>query len=106
MHNKELTGLIFSDNPFLLDPEGKLIKEVESGWKKQSFKTLRLFSLGVDSYQLIEQLVYLQSHEEAEYKGLIGDLSVGPDNSIEAKLSWAKYQDGILYEVTAPTAAE
>ena len=106
MQNKELTGLVFSDNPFLLDPEGSLIQEVENAWKKQSFATLRLFSLGVDSYQLIEQLVYLQNTEGAVYKGLIGDLSLGSDNNVQAKLSWAKYQDGILFEVAAPITAE
>ncbi|GLS92005.1 penicillin-binding protein activator LpoA [Psychromonas marina] len=106
MQNKELTGLVFSDNPFLLDPEGSLIQEVEKAWNKQSFSTLRLFSLGVDSYQLIEQLVYLQNTEGAVYKGLIGELSLGADNNVKAKLSWAKYQDGILFEVATPITAE
>lgn len=106
MQNRELSGLVFSDNPFLLDPEGELIQEVEKAWKKQSFKTLRLFSLGVDSYQMIAQLVYLQNTEGAVYKGLIGNLSLNSENSVEAQLSWAKYQNGILYEVASPITAE
>jgi outer membrane PBP1 activator LpoA protein len=106
IQNKELSGLVFSDNPFLLDPESELSKEVEEAWKKQSFSNLRLFSLGFDSYRLIEQLIYLQTNDDAVYKGLIGDLRLDSDNSIQAHLSWAKYQDGALIEITAPIPAE
>lgn len=106
MQNRELSDLVFSDNPFLLNPEGALSKEVKQAWKGQSFSTLRMFALGFDSYQLIEQLVYLQNSENALYKGLVGELTLDADNSIEAKLSWAKYQDGVLFEVTSPLTAQ
>jgi len=106
MQNKELSGLVFSDNHFLLEPESELSREVEDALKKQSFAKLRLFSLGYDSYQLIEQLIYLQSNADAVYKGLIGDLSLGLDNNIQAKLSWATYQNGALIEITSPITAE
>jgi uncharacterized protein len=106
MQNKELSRLVFSDNPFLLDQESTVSKEVQQVWNKQSFATLRLFALGFDSYQLIEQLVYLQNSEGSVYKGLIGDLTLDADNSIDAKLSWAKYQDGVLFEITSPITAE
>ncbi|MCP5078951.1 MAG: LppC family lipoprotein, partial [Psychromonas sp.] len=81
MQNKELSRLIFSDNPFLLEPDSELNNEVKAAWARQSFATLRLFALGFDSYQLIEQLVYLQSSDEAVYKGLIGELRLDTDNS-------------------------
>jgi len=106
MQNKELSRLTFSDNPFLLDPNSELSKQVESAWKKQSFATLRLFALGFDSYQLIEQLVYLQNSSEASYKGLIGELSLDEHHNIEAQLSWAKYVNGELFEVASPITAE
>lgn len=106
MQNKELTGLVFSDNHFLLDPESTLSKEIEASWKKQPFKTLRLFSLGYDSYQLIEQLIYLQNDEQAIFKGLIGELSLSMNNDIKVKLSWGTYKDGKLIEITTPTTAE
>jgi len=106
MQNKELSQLIFSDNPFLLEPNSELSREIEQAWKKQSFATLRLFALGFDSYQLIEQLIYLQNSDEAVYKGLIGELSLDANNSIQAQLSWAKYQNGELFEVASPATAE
>jgi len=106
MQNKELSGLTFSDSPFLLHPDSALNKEIEASWNKQSFSTLRLFSLGFDSYQLIEQLIYLQNSEHAVYKGLIGDLKLNKDNNVEATLSWAKYQNGALFEIATPITAE
>ncbi|PKG40436.1 LppC family lipoprotein [Psychromonas sp. Urea-02u-13] len=106
MQNKELSNLVFSDNPFLLDQQSALSKEVQQAWKRQSFSTLRMFALGFDSYQLIEQLIYLQSSEDAVYKGLVGNLTLDAGNNIDATLSWAKYQDGALFEIASPITAE
>ena len=104
--NSELSNLIFSDSPFLLDTENKTFKEIEQAWGKQSLPTLRLFALGFDSYQLIEQLMQLQSTEGYSYKGLVGELSLDHSNTVQAKLSWAKYQQGKLIEITAPISGE
>jgi len=104
--NSELSNLIFSDSPFLLDTENKAFKEIEQAWGKQSLPTLRLFALGFDSYQLIEQLMQLQSTEGYTYKGLVGELSLDHSNIVQAKLSWAKYQQGKLIEITAPVSGE
>tara|TARA_R110001583_G_scaffold49303_4_gene154327 strand:- start:4084 stop:6135 length:2052 start_codon:yes stop_codon:yes gene_type:complete len=106
MHNKELSELVFSDNPFLLNQYPEMNNEVEQSWGKQSFSTLRIFALGFDSYQIINQLIYLQNNENAVYKGLVGELSLDSGNNVDAKLSWAKYQDGTLFEVTSPISAK
>ncbi len=106
IQNKELSSLIFSDIPFLLDAENKTFKEVQQAWDKQSFATLRLFALGFDSYQLIEQLMQLQNSESYTYKGLVGQLSLDQTNTVQAKLSWAKYQQGKLIEIATPVSAE
>jgi outer membrane PBP1 activator LpoA protein len=106
MQNKELSQLVFSDNPFLLNQYTELNQEVQKAWGKQSFSTLRTFALGFDSYQIIDQLVYLQNNENTVYKGLVGELSLDSNNNVGAKLSWATYQDGALFEVTSPIPAE
>jgi len=104
--NKELSNLVFSDISFLLNTEDQVFKEVEQAWGKQSFETLRLFALGFDSYQLIDQLMQLQNTQGYTYKGLVGQLSVDSSNTVQAKLSWAKYEQGKLIEVTAPISEE
>ena len=104
--NKELSKLVFSDSPFLLDNENTTFKEVQQAWKKQSFATLRLFALGFDSYQLIGQLIQLQNTENYTHNGLIGQLSLDASNTVQAKLSWAKYRQGKLIEITPPASAD
>ena len=104
--NKELSKLIFSDSPFLLSADNKTLLEIQRAWKKQSFAILRLFALGFDSYQLIERLMQLQSTENSSYKGLVGQLSLDPTNTLQAKLNWAKYQRGKLIEIATPVSGK
>jgi outer membrane PBP1 activator LpoA protein len=104
--NEELANLTFSDSPFLLAPDDKTFKEVEQAWGKQPLPILRLFALGFDSYQLIEQLMQLQNNDNYTYQGLVGQLSLDSSNTIQAKLSWAKYQQGKRVEVASPIPAQ
>ncbi len=105
-HNQELSQLIFSDSPFLLNAENNARQKIEQAWSKASFSALRLFALGFDSYQLIGQLIQLQNNEQQRYQGLVGQLSLDGDNNVLAELSWARYQRGKLIEITAPASAE
>ena len=104
--SKELSRLTFSDSPFLLDKNNKTLKEVQKALPNQSFSALRLFALGFDSYQLIEQLIQMQNNEDYTYKGLIGELSLDANNTVLAKLNWAKYYRGKTIEITTPISAE
>ncbi|WP_245542690.1 penicillin-binding protein activator [Psychromonas ossibalaenae] len=104
--DRELSGVSFSDMPFLINDNNEIMKEVQQSWQKQSFATLRLFSLGFDSYQLIERLMQLQVTEGAFYPGLTGDLSLDKTNTVQAKLSWAVYKNGKLSEIAPLTPAE
>lgn len=104
--NKELTGLTFSDIAFLMDDEAQINQEVQAIWPKQRFSTLRLFALGFDSYNLIEQLKQLQVIEGQKFQGLVGELSLDRSNTLKSRLQWAKYQEGSLIEVTAPISSQ
>ncbi|WP_245597641.1 penicillin-binding protein activator [Psychromonas aquimarina] len=104
--DRELSSVSFSDMPFLIKDQNEIMKEVQQAWQKQSFATLRLFALGFDSYQLIEQLMQLQVTEGAFYPGLTGNLSLDKSNTVQAKLSWAVYKNGKLSEIAPLTAAE
>ena len=104
--NKELSDLTFSDIAFLMNDHGQINQEIQSIWPKQSFATLRLFALGYDSYNLIEQLKQLQVIKNYNYQGVVGELTLDNSNTINSKLHWAKYQEGSLIEVTAPTSSK
>lgn len=104
--NKDLSNLTFSDIAFLLDDKGQINQQVQAIWPKQSLATLRLFSLGYDSYNLIEQLKQLQMINGYHYQGLVGELTLDKNNTLNSKLDWAQYQHGSLVEVTAPTSSK
>lgn len=104
--NKELDKLIFSDSAYLLDANSVEFSEVQQVWPKQSYSTLRLFALGFDSYQLIEQLIPLQNITDYSYQGLVGELSLDIKNVVQAKLSWAQYQQGNRVEIKTAVSAE
>ncbi|MDN2663633.1 penicillin-binding protein activator [Psychromonas sp. 14N.309.X.WAT.B.A12] len=104
--DKELTGLTFSDVNFLINDESQMNEKIQAIWPKQRLGTLRLFALGYDSYNLIEQLKPLQVIEGYKFPGLVGELTLDASNTVESKLSWATYEDGNLVEVTSPLSSQ
>lgn len=104
--NKELSNLIFSDVAFLMNDENQINQQVQKVWPKQRFSTLRLFALGYDSFNLIEQLKQLQVINGYSFQGLTGELTLDKSNTLNAKLQWAKYQKGTLIEITSPVSSQ
>ena len=106
-NGKELSDLKFSDVALLLNTDTTALDEIEQKLKKSSFKTLRLYALGFDSFQIVGQLIQLQNMPGYHYKGLLGDISLGSNNMVHAQLSWAEYKKGgKRIEITSPTTAE
>ncbi|MFT6928443.1 MAG: outer membrane PBP1 activator LpoA protein [Psychromonas sp.] len=106
LQNKELSNFTFSDMPFLIDQQGEIITELKTILPRQSYAALRLFAFGFDSYQLIGQLMQLQTNEGYSYPGLVGQLSLDLSNTVQPQLSWAKYYQGDLIEVASPATSE
>ncbi|WP_051369228.1 penicillin-binding protein activator [Psychromonas arctica] len=106
IQNKELSELTFSDIAFLMDDDSQMNKNIQAIWPHQSFRTLRLFALGYDSYNLIEQLKQMQVIEGYKYQGLVGELTLDQRNTLRSKLHWAKYQEGELVEVTSSVSGQ
>ena len=105
-NEKELSDLTFSDVSLLLNTDTTALDEIQQKLKKPSFKTLRLYALGFDSFEIIGQLIQLQNSRDYHYKGLLGDISLGTNNTVHAKLSWAEYKQGKRIEITTTTTAE
>jgi outer membrane PBP1 activator LpoA protein len=105
-NEKELSDLIFSDVSLLLNTDTTALNEIQQKLKDSSFKTLRLYALGFDSFQIIGQLIQLENSHDYHYKGLLGDISLGYDNTVHAKLSWAEYKQGKRLEIATTITAE
>ncbi|MCK5818837.1 MAG: penicillin-binding protein activator [Psychromonas sp.] len=105
--NKELAGLSFSDNNFLLTNNLKISETEKRLLKNDSYAALRLMVLGNDSYQLIYEVKSLKYIKGFSYNGLLGKLTLDKNNNILTKFGWAKYsKDGQLIEINTPTATE
>ncbi|WP_372880170.1 penicillin-binding protein activator [Psychromonas sp.] len=106
LQNRELSNFKFSDLPFLINQQNAIMTELNKVLPRQSYSELRLFALGFDSYQLVEQLVQLQNNTAYRYQGLVGELRLDLSNTVQPQLSWAKYYQGNLVEITSPAASE
>ena len=104
--DKDLTGVTFSDVAFLMEDKAQMNQKIQTVWPKQRLSTLRLFALGHDSYNLIERLKLLEVIEGYKYDGLVGEITLDANNTIKSKLSWAKFKDGSLVEVTSPISSQ
>lgn len=95
--DRDMNGVIFCDMPWLVDQgQGaqmkRLLKDNASG---QSDQYHRLFAMGADAYQLATRLSTLQSNPNANFLGATGLLSLGPNNQVQRKLTFAKIADGV-----------
>lgn len=96
--DKNLNGVMFSDEPLVLDSDGQW-----SGVRQQLTMSqpvfiqqyIRLYGLGLDAATLTQNLSALNSG----INGATGQLSLGSDQHIVRRLSWAVFQKGIPNEI-------
>lgn len=100
---RDLNGLIFSDMPWLLNPDRELKQQTLALWPNMSKIQQNLFAMGYDSYQLIPNLLQLRNFPNLRLAGQTGILYINEDGVIEREFSWAKYRSGkIKLEETNP----
>ncbi|MBM7037471.1 penicillin-binding protein activator [Vibrio ulleungensis] len=87
----DLTGVTYSDIPFLADPDPKVKEQYEFIWEKSSHAQKRLFALGMDAYSLTHALPNMKLEPEFEYKGQTGVLSIDESCVVDRQLSWAEF---------------
>ncbi|VAW54244.1 Penicillin-binding protein activator LpoA [hydrothermal vent metagenome] len=99
--DRDLNGLIFCDLPWVLQNNSPLEKVFTQNWPQQENYT-RLFALGIDAYQLIYNLDYLENKDFAFYDGQTGNIQLDENNRITRKLLWAKFKRGkpVYFEPT------
>jgi hypothetical protein len=95
--DRDLNGIVFGDMPWMIDSQrgNKMQQLLSRNGASQSDQYNRLFAMGVDAYQLTSHYGLLQSNPAAHYPGNTGNLSLGTQNQIERKLSWAKMVNGV-----------
>jgi len=108
--DRDLDGVIFCDLPWTLTTDNTLKQNFNTMWKDQRTYT-RLFALGIDAYNIVQNLQYLQTHNYARFSGETGSISMDENQRLHRELLWAKFKNGkpVYLDLTIPpnnTAAD
>ncbi|PMH39794.1 penicillin-binding protein [Vibrio sp. 10N.286.49.B3] len=88
---EDLTGVIYSDIPMLIDEDAKLDSSLEPLWPNSSNAKKRLQALGMDAYNLMGELPQMKAIEGHELKGKTGILTINDQCVVQREISWATY---------------
>ncbi|PKH05106.1 penicillin-binding protein activator [Moritella sp. Urea-trap-13] len=92
--SRDLNGLIFSDMPWLLNPDRELKQQTLALWPNMSKIQQNLFAMGYDAFTLIPNLLQLRNFPNLRLAGQTGILYINDNGIIEREFSWAKYRSG------------
>ncbi|EMB9225586.1 penicillin-binding protein activator [Vibrio alginolyticus] len=87
---EDLTGIIYSDIPLLIDPDPSVTAEMNEMWSEQSNMEKRLKALGMDAYKLIGELPQMKVVPGYSVGGQTGILSIDNNCVVQRELSWAE----------------
>lgn len=89
---QDVSGIVFSDIPMLLDKDNVELAEYDNLWPKSSNTEKRLHALGMDSYSLLTQLPTMKVVQSYQYQGQTGTLSIDDQCVVQRDLSWAEHE--------------
>jgi outer membrane PBP1 activator LpoA protein len=94
--DRDIDGVNFGDMPWAIGggEQTALRRRVEALWPETMASYLRLYAFGADAYALVSRIGRLRAQPSAGYQGATGRLSVGTDNRVRRRLTWARFQDG------------
>lgn len=87
---EDLTGIIYSDIPLLIDQDPSVTAEMNELWSEQSNMEKRLKALGMDAYKLIGELPQMKVVPGYSVGGQTGILSIDNNCVVQRELSWAE----------------
>ncbi|MEF1288362.1 penicillin-binding protein activator [Vibrio sp. M260118] len=88
---EDLTGVMFSDIPLLIQPDAALKAQMDKLWPKDSNAEIRLQALGMDAYRLMEHLPQMKVVHDYNLEGNTGLLSINENCIVQREISWAEH---------------
>ncbi|GAB2667991.1 penicillin-binding protein activator [Vibrio panuliri] len=88
---EDLTGVMYSDIPLLIQPNSAIEAQMNQMWPKGSNAEKRLQALGMDAYLLMEQLPQMKIIHGATVQGNTGVLSIDQNCVVQREISWAEH---------------
>ena len=107
--DRDMDGVIFAGMPWTLAPSAadqRLKTDIGKAWPASAQRYTRLHALGVDAYQLIDQLNELRRDRTRHYAGASGQLSLDMANQLQRQLLWARFERGIPQQMDLPDATD
>ncbi len=99
--NSDLKGLTFTEIPWLLPEEQQSQLAILSHelWPKRSDGHARLFAMGYDSYQLVNNIPLMQQAPYIQHWGQTGVLKLSQDNVLSRSLLWGVYKNNKVVSI-------
>jgi outer membrane PBP1 activator LpoA protein len=88
---EDLSGVMFSDIPLLVEQSGRLNTQMSEIWPDQSNGQKRLQALGMDAYTLINELPQMKVVQGYQVDGQTGVLSINEQCVVQREISWAEH---------------
>lgn len=88
---QDVSGIVFSDIPMLINKDDSASSEYDSLWPNSSNTEKRLHALGMDSYNLLDELPTMKVIQNYKSQGETGLLSINDQCVVQRELSWAEH---------------
>lgn len=89
---EDLSGVVYSDIPLLIEPKADVAKQLNALWPKESFAEKRLKAMGMDAYQLLMELPQMKVVQGYQIDGETGKLSIDDQCVVQRELSWGEHE--------------
>jgi len=100
--NRDLTGLTFSEMPWLLESKQQnkqLAQMSRQLWPQRSDSLQRIFAMGYDSFALAGKISAMQENPFVRHFGQTGVLKLNPNNILTRSLIWGRYRKDRVQEI-------
>ena len=100
--NRDLTGLIFTEIPWLLFSEQQnqsLANLSNALWPQRTDSLERIFAMGYDSLLLANKISLMQQSSYIRHYGQTGILKLDNDNILTRSLIWGQYRKNKVKQV-------
>lgn len=91
--NTDLNGVRFLEIPWQLS-DHPLQGDLRALSPGQYDRYARLYAMGLDAYNLVPRLRFLQQDPAASYQGVTGTITLAPNGQLNRRLRWAEFVNG------------
>ncbi|MFA0440547.1 penicillin-binding protein activator [Vibrio sp. 10N.286.49.B1] len=103
---EDLTGVVYSDIPMLIEEDEQLEAQITKFWPKSSNAEKRLQALGMDAYALTKELPQLKAVEGYSVDGQTGTLTIDSNCVVQRQIAWGVHGQAKSQTISADDNTE